>query len=450
MGAQKSVLGLHPDFDSEIRKSRGDFIFKDGICKLMNFKDLKVIDKKSVSDSVIIMANYEKGDYKFPVVIKAFYDPYPEDDPESDEFNLLREVRIYTKYIQYFLDVFICPFFVNILGFNTCNLFKTYEFDPNSKNFQLLERELKRVKENSWLNIEEQDLYSRKVNIMVVEKAVDSITLREFLESDVLNGETLLTVFFQILYVLYVLKYYKIVHNDLHPGNIFIKFYKKPTTTILAIGDTPDKIYKMSTTMKVKFFDWDKSFAGAHNIFSKEEININLTSDLCETYGTCFAENYKRDLYLIMCTIRLYLPSVITESSSKFEKEFKWYINFFDRNVSPELVKSQREIAKEMGKTQFGCFLKTPLDTQEGVYIPPDKRSGENMWMSDIEYIFENDVLIKNASIDRGEQDLDDVYRTMDSNNIYAVTTAIRSKIILNCEKTRYLKVKRRKIDMVD
>ncbi len=94
----------------------------------------------------------------------------------------------------------------------------------------------------------------------------------------------------QVAQALYIAQKHKFMHNDLHMGNITMKYY--PTKIKLHYTDPLD--YILETHYEVTIFDYDLSS------LESRTMNTKLEDDLCKKIGTCnnYTLNYDWDLFL--------------------------------------------------------------------------------------------------------------------------------------------------------
>ena len=85
----------------------------------------------------------------------------------------------------------------------------------------------------------------------------------------------------------------KMMHNDLHFGNIFIEKLNEVETITYIINN---KLYILNTQYKIYIYDFDRSFAVSLG-------NNVLLEDYCHDYFTCneFFENY--DIVRSLCIL---------------------------------------------------------------------------------------------------------------------------------------------------
>ena len=125
--------------------------------------------------------------------------------------------------------------------------------------------------------------------------------MNDLIKSNTLKDKDLYFLFFQLLYTLKILENYKIMHNDLHIGNILIERLKQPITLSYKIKD---RVYKFDTIHLLKIFDWDMSYC--------ETIGINKKID--SDIFTCFGLNNKftkgLDLFYVLCILNTFCSDV--------------------------------------------------------------------------------------------------------------------------------------------
>jgi len=85
---------------------------------------------------------------------------------------------------------------------------------------------------------------------------------------------------------------YKIIHNDLHAGNVFIEYYPKP----VVINYTFPKKFPLTSSYVATIYDWD------HSSF-RDMKNITLEGYLCKAVGECDRYTSKIDWYTILTWI---------------------------------------------------------------------------------------------------------------------------------------------------
>ena len=171
------------------------------------------------------------------------------------------------------------------------------------------------------------------INCIAIENIVNkddingySYTLSEFIvNNDKINTEVI-KVFYQIIYILYVFERYKIVHNDLHLGNIMIIRYKKPIYINYCINDVN---YYFETYHKVIIFDFDRSF--------NEKIGKNLILENLNKSVISPPDKFTKNLDLAKLVLACF--------NRKYDKKFldimikNRYIDKFNKIVSSEDVK---------------------------------------------------------------------------------------------------------------
>jgi hypothetical protein len=134
-------------------------------------------------------------------------------------------------------------------------------------------------------------------------KNTEGKTLRKWLSKkrDIINfEEELWNVIFQITAACYAMSLSKMIHNDLHAGNIFIQELDTITDFLYNINDIPILI---RTKYKVLIFDFDRSYV------KKLGENQILNSEICSNTSQCneFIEN--KDIVKIFCYITNFLQT---------------------------------------------------------------------------------------------------------------------------------------------
>ena len=148
-------------------------------------------------------------------------------------------------------------------------------------------------------------------------------------------------VIFQIAAACYAMSLTKMVHNDLHYGNIFVEELKTPIDFLYTINDIPILI---RTKYKVLLFDYDRAFV--------ERLGDNsiLTTKSCEEISQCnkFIEN--KDIVKIFCYI------------SKLSKISNELLDLLTENpIIKDILKTVYNFEDDKGRKR--CFLQYKKDT---------------------------------------------------------------------------------------
>lgn len=141
-------------------------------------------------------------------------------------------------------------------------------------------------------------------------------------------------IFFLIIYALYIMSEFKIVHNDLHSGNILLVYTENPRSIGIRVFDTS---FKIETNYVPIIYDWDFSF------IQDLGRNEKLTQDTCVNIAACNSFSEKRDLYQFLCVTRYY-------SSRVYEN--KELFSLYDRVEGPIGGEEKWQIKKELTQVQ--------------------------------------------------------------------------------------------------
>lgn len=303
----------------------------------------------NVSDTVILFSEMKiKSTHNkkvlLPVAMKMFVDPV---DPNVDN-SLLVEVEIYKGPVQQMLLKKHTPNLIGFVAYGKCkNVFKDIENTmkkSSRKDFG------KSIADFSKYNPNAQNLH-----IIVCEQAVNAKKMLDWVK-DTHRPIQWKEVIFQILYTLEVFNRYKLRHNDLHFGNIFISKNDKPEDkdnymefVIPELGS-----FYISCLYLPQIYDWDRG--SQINVIN----NTKLNSVYCQGFGQCNHLNAKFDTIKIFCAL-----------SNTFMGQNNEITQFIKQCVSEDLLNYIHL------KNAF-CMS---TSEQGGDYAPPDKPTqGFNYW----------------------------------------------------------------------
>ncbi len=181
---------------------------------------------------------------------------------------------------------------------------------------------------------------SLKYNIIMIENIDDAMTLNKWLYTYNKNpdyNKELWNVLFQISAACYTTSLCKLVHNDLHSGNIFIRDLGKETEFIYIIND---RKFIIKTRFQPLIYDFDRGY-------TKKFGTNPLLNNLCTKYSQCnmFVEN--KDIIKALCYVYKSANSMIKNN----------IINIIstDSNSQKKIKDSYDLISQENGLKQ--CFL---------------------------------------------------------------------------------------------
>jgi len=252
--------------------------------------------------------------------LKIFIDT---DDPtQKEKLALKYELNIYKKVINNLIKYNICPNFVRYLSYGEkCsyeNLLQILDGKLQSDDKELLDLEQCKYNLNRNINfilnlkadrpsIQSERRMLRiidfskqpyKYNIILLEDMENSIFLNKWLTEYGQKKEyekELWNILFQIVSACYSMSLSKLVHNDLHAGNIFIKYLDRETKFVYNIDG---ENFVIKTNFQAFIYDFDRGY--------KESLGDNplLTGRiLCEKFSQCniFVEN--KDIIKILCYV---------------------------------------------------------------------------------------------------------------------------------------------------
>ena len=299
------------------------------LCKIdpKYIKDIKGQESNSASPTDIWFITFNKEvyyNYTNPIK-KAVFKIYINPDSIKTYYNwgerrlnsfrgLDYEFNIYKHKILPLIQNKICPNFITcIASGSSCsytNLKKLlkYKIPENhlKRNIKyILNEQDNRPSIDNNINshdiIDTYDANQLKYNIICT-KSIDKTTTRTFKDILVersIDERAILEIYFQISVSCYLMSLSKMMHNDLHFGNIFIEKLNEVETITYIINN---KLYILNTQYKIYIYDFDRSFAVSLG-------NNVLLEDYCHGYFTCneFFENY--DIVRSLCILITYVSS---------------------------------------------------------------------------------------------------------------------------------------------
>jgi hypothetical protein len=218
------------------------------------------------------------------------------------------EINIYRSVIRPLIDLNICPNFVRYLGSGTkctyndlLNMLQNKgDVLPNNELEENLERNILymlnkmrkrpsindyRGNKHDWENIEK--IRSQTKYNMLVNELVDMSKTRTFskvLDNELGKGLTpeIWSLIFQVIAGCYSMSLSKMVHNDLHTGNIWV--VKIPKTKLTYIIN--DECYTFYSENKPEIYDFDRSYVERFGINKKSQNDGRscLSNSQCSEY----------------------------------------------------------------------------------------------------------------------------------------------------------------------
>lgn len=256
------------------------------------FENVKSPNMKHSSPTQISFA--ELKECNIPLSVKVFFDitdlPFSFRDSKVSEnylqaiHGLKYEVKVYMEIINQILDLNYSPNFVRGIGYTECHLDKI----PNivSKNVM-----------SGYYN-DVMELYpDLPLSVLVTEKAGGTEAKNIFTLFQLAQTEEYVEfeeqIMFQIIYSLIVMQRFRLVHNDLHAGNILVAEYTNPRKMVYLLGN---RKFLIETRFVPYIFDWDFSYSDLLGENKK-------VSYFCKDFNICNRFSEKSDLYTLLCTL---------------------------------------------------------------------------------------------------------------------------------------------------
>ena len=250
--------------------------------------------------------------------------------PELDGLNY--EILIYRDLIKPLIDTHICSNFVlfinaglrcsyyDLLNFLKGNLRKNGRIltdseciDNLNRNIHIISKQLnKRPEIQNTTNLFKGEIdisknQNYKFNMILNTNVSSSIKFNKWI-SDVFNNdinnniEEFWNILFQICYACYCMSLSKMVHNDLHSGNVFIQDLKMKVELIYIINNEPVII---KTRYKAIVYDFDRGFSSRFGINNLNVGNNCIYGSQCNTY----IEN--KDIIKIICYVHGNISNIL-------------------------------------------------------------------------------------------------------------------------------------------
>jgi len=239
--------------------------------------------------------------------------------------GLKYEMDIYKYIIKNIIKYKICPNFVKYLAsgeecrfYDLLNILVGNLYDPLdvsllskedcTKNlirnlFYVLKEKERRpsIQSNMAIHIlRPVDFTSKLYNILLLENMDDNITLNKWLTMNSRKYTEFWNIIFQITVACYVMSLSKLVHNDLHSGNIFIKDLGTETLFVYNINGNELVI---KTRYQPLIYDFDRGYV--------EKFGDNELLNNCYRNSQCniFIEN--KDIVKTLCYVYKYVDDTI-------------------------------------------------------------------------------------------------------------------------------------------
>ncbi len=352
---------------------------KFNVCDISNYiKSVKGLKSNSSSPSDTWIVDFKDDvTYNYKPISKGFLKIFiePEDldttHKTPDKLALKYELNIYKYVIDKVIKYKICPNFVKYFSCgencsyeNLFNILKHLSTDIKvddiisklNRNLYYIYKQKKdrpSIESNEILPLLRPVYFNKlslRYNIILIENIDDAMTLHKWLYTYNKNPDynrELWNILFQISVACYTMSLCKLVHNDLHSSNIFIKDLGKETDFMYIIND--HKII-IKTRFQPLIYDFDRGY-------TKKFGTNPLLNNLCTKYSQCnmFVEN--KDIIKVLC--------YVYKSANTLIKDNIINIISSDRSYQKRLKDSYDLISSENGLKQ--CFLQhvDELDNKE-------------------------------------------------------------------------------------
>lgn len=261
------------------------------VCELSsNLYNQTILDNDSASPSEIVFAQLVSGfqDINTPVSLKVFIDAKTDNiDHNGDIQGIKYEAQIYKHIINPILVNNFSPNFVGFLGYGECDM-----------SVDITDR----VKKSLIKDVSEYKLQKpEKLGILITNKIGASnstvTNLHEIWSRNLTNRKGKEKILFQVVYSLAVMQQFRLIHNDLHPGNILVEILDEEIERVYVYKH---KIYRIKTRYIPYLFDWDLAYCESLGPNPKLEADYRYW---CGKINVCNRFSRKFDLYLLLCHI---------------------------------------------------------------------------------------------------------------------------------------------------
>lgn len=349
-------------------------------CYLSNWaKNLVYLPKDSASPSEVIFADILEGKTVHSIAIKLFVDVTSTKDIKNyaayyNEINNIEgikyEVKVYRDIINKIIDKKQSPNFIRFIGYGDCPM-DTIEYI----DMPMMKVSIAKLYGPYYIS----DNRDANLGILVTEKPKNVMSFSAFARHA--DKSDMLQVIFQVVYSLAVMQKYRLVHNDLHSGNILIQKIDRKVR-YYKVGKT---VYKITTPYQPLIFDWDLSYSdelGKNKKISMEEDAYCGQTNICNRFSEKF------DLYVFICllnmsgyNIPLEIKDIFIKDDLNLKKEHNMSVSLPNR-IIPSI--EEKGPPEEIFKKHFQPYI---YDDKNGVY---------KMGRKQLEYAFGKEWLTAN------------------------------------------------------
>ena len=295
--------------------------------------------------------------YKNIKIKKAFLKIYSNlsffDYKKYSEFNtkylekavqgLTYETNVYKYIITPLVDYNICPNFIRMIGSGTLckydDLFQilknNYYSNDKTVSVEKIRKRLNRSITNNILNYEHDNIsFDESVkasidtkfelddlifDVNLTETYDDTISFHSLLNSDYVQDLNIFNILFQIFVACYSMSLSKMVHNDLHTGNIMIRQLKKPKILTYIIEGNK---YILKVYYFVHIYDFDRAYV--------QQLGDNKVLNLYDVYSQNNEYVDNKDVLKLLCSVYKYTQNsmylkCLTDNKQHFTKLVELY-----------------------------------------------------------------------------------------------------------------------------
>lgn len=276
------------------------------------------------------------------------YDKYSEFNTkylEKAVQGLTYETNVYKSIITPLVDYNICPNFIRMIGSGTLckydDLFQILKNNYYSKNdktvsIQKIRKRLNRSITNNILNYEHDnisfdesvkasietkyDLDDLIFDVNLTETYDDTISFHSLLSSDYVQDLNIFNILFQIFAACYSMSLSKMVHNDLHTGNIMIRPLKKPKILTYIIEGNK---YILKVYYFVHIYDFDRAYV--------QQLGDNKVLTLYDVYSQNNEYVDNKDVLKLLCSVYKYTQNFMyLKCLTDNKKHFTQLVELYD------------------------------------------------------------------------------------------------------------------------
>jgi hypothetical protein len=331
----------------------------------------------------------------------SFFDKYYDIDFKNLKQaveGLSYETKVYRYIVTPLVDLGICPNFIRFLGSGTmCSYDNLYHmlinnyYKSNKKvSPEKISKKLKRSINNNILNYQDKNFSlddSRKYSvekeyeindlyfdINLTETFDNATSFHDILRKPDIQERNIYNILFQIFVACYSMSLSKMIHNDLHSGNIMVRTLNQPKTLVYFINN---KRYVLKVKYFVHIYDFDRAYAKRlgdnegvklYDVFSQNnEVidNKDMLKILCSIYK--HTENISYLRHLTSSEKHLDILVKLFENDKRCNFQVEKYVpvksSFFKNYNSAETI--LYNLAENLSSIKIDNFS----DVKDNIYI---------------------------------------------------------------------------------